>query len=295
MSQNTSSGTPMQQLSIGNIVNVSFHLYRTHLKLYFRLSLLAYLWLLVPIYGWAKFFSISGLISRLAFRELAGNPESAKAANTSIKSRIWSFFFKEILLIIFLSVSLFISLLFTAVWISLFNLNSSINYFVLDPFFRKNPWIAVLIMLAILMILLASIFFPTLWLYSRVFITDLPLAIESKTNCFNTFTRTWNLTRKYSFSIQLTLLIAFLVMLPIQILIYLTTSIIWIVVSRISSFILSNSSTSSTLLDLLTIVMIVLGGVIIMPFWQSIKAVIYYNVRLRREGLGLELLCDRKT
>jgi uncharacterized membrane protein len=84
-------------------------------------------------------------------------------------------------------------------------------------------------------------------------------------------------------------------MLPIQILIYLTTSIIWIVVSRISSFILSNSSTSSTLLDLLTIVMIVLGGVIIMPFWQSIKAVIYYNVRLRREGLGLELLCDRKT
>jgi hypothetical protein len=27
----------------------------------------------------------------------------------------------------------------------------------------------------------------------------------------------------------------------------------------------------------------------VMPFWQSIKAVIYYDLRSRREGLGLQL------
>jgi hypothetical protein len=26
-----------------------------------------------------------------------------------------------------------------------------------------------------------------------------------------------------------------------------------------------------------------------MPFWQTIKAVIYYDLRTRREGMGLEL------
>jgi Ca2+/Na+ antiporter len=33
---------------------------------------------------------------------------------------------------------------------------------------------------------------------------------------------------------------------------------------------------------------LVLGSLII-PFWQSIKAVIYYDLRSRREGMGLEL------
>jgi hypothetical protein len=33
----------------------------------------------------------------------------------------------------------------------------------------------------------------------------------------------------------------------------------------------------------------ILSGALIMPFWQVIKAVIYYDVRARREGFGLQL------
>ncbi len=287
----------MQQLSVGNVVSISVHLYRTHLKLYLRLSLIAYLWLLVPLYGWAKFFTISGLISRLAFRELMGNPESVKAANDSIKRRLWSFLLKEVLLFLVLVTSLFISLIFTSIlWVGILNLNFSILYLQTDPFFRRNPWIGLLVMLVILIALLGCIFFPTLWLYSQFFVSDLPLAIENKINGFNTFFRSWNLTLKYNFSIQLNLLITFLVMLPVQIIIYLAIALSGIIVSQVSSLLVSNynSSYTSSLIDLLTLGIIVLNGIIIMPLWQALKAVAYYNLRFRREGLDLQL-SDRKA
>jgi hypothetical protein len=286
----------MQQLSIGNVVNVSFKLYRAHLKLYLRLSLIAYLWLLVPLYGWAKFFAISGLISRLAFCELAGIPESVKAANQSIKHRSWGFLLKEILLIILLIFSMFMSLIFTGIGINLLKFNYLIIYFSTEPFFRKNTWLAALIMLVLLIIILACIFFPPLWLYSRFFITDLPLAFESKINGFNTFIRSWRLTKKSSFSILITLLVGVLVLIPLQLLLYLAGSIIVGIISYIFYFLLSsyNYSYSSSLLDLLTVGIIGVSAAITMPLWQAIKAVMYYNLRLRREGLGLQL-GDRKT
>ena len=31
------------------------------------------------------------------------------------------------------------------------------------------------------------------------------------------------------------------------------------------------------------------SGAVVLPFWQAIKAVIYYDLRSRREGLGLKL------
>ncbi len=31
------------------------------------------------------------------------------------------------------------------------------------------------------------------------------------------------------------------------------------------------------------------GGAFIMPFWQALKAVLYLDLRTRREGLGLQL------
>ena len=286
----------MQPLSIGNIVNVSFQLYRLHLKLYLKLSLIAYLWLLVPLYGWAKFFAISGLISRLAFCELTGSPESVKTANQYVRRRMWSFLLKEVILIIVLFISLFMSLIFTGLAIKYLNLNALVIYFSNVTFYRKKPWLPALIMLAILIAILACIFLPTLGLYSRFFITDLPLAFEDKINAFNNFIRSWKLTRRYSFNIQLILLLAVLVLTPLQLLFYLTISISWGIISYISSFLLPNYNSSyiSGLLDLLTVGIIGVSWAIILPLMQAIKAVVYYNVRLRREGFGLQL-GDRKT
>ncbi|MEH2455538.1 hypothetical protein [Nostoc sp.] len=40
---------------------------------------------------------------------------------------------------------------------------------------------------------------------------------------------------------------------------------------------------------LLILVTAFLVSAVILPFWQAIKAVIYYDLRSRREGLGLKL------
>ncbi|WP_287239347.1 MULTISPECIES: hypothetical protein [unclassified Okeania] len=32
-----------------------------------------------------------------------------------------------------------------------------------------------------------------------------------------------------------------------------------------------------------------LGNVFLLPFWQAIKAVVYYDLRTRREGIDLQL------
>jgi hypothetical protein len=31
-----------------------------------------------------------------------------------------------------------------------------------------------------------------------------------------------------------------------------------------------------------------LSGALLVPFWQAVKAVIYYDLRIRQEGLGMQ-------
>ena len=92
MSGNFGSSSSIQPLSIGNVVSAGVRLYRSHLKTYLKLALIAHLWALVPIYGWAKYAAISGLISRLAFGELTYQPESVEEARSHVNPRFWSFF-----------------------------------------------------------------------------------------------------------------------------------------------------------------------------------------------------------
>jgi hypothetical protein len=40
---------------------------------------------------------------------------------------------------------------------------------------------------------------------------------------------------------------------------------------------------------LLYIILVQIVQVLVLPFWQSLKAVIYYDLRSRREGLDLRL------
>jgi hypothetical protein len=49
------------------------------------------------------------------------------------------------------------------------------------------------------------------------------------------------------------------------------------------------SSLAAILMFLLILALSFLSGAVIVPFWQTIKAVIYYDLRSRREGLGLKL------
>lgn len=296
MYQNPSPPNLMQQLSVGNVVNVTLSLYRANFKLYLKLSLFAYLWLLVPLYGWAKFLAISALISRLAFSELMGQTENIKDARRYIRPRTWSFLFTAILLFLLFFVALITSFIVTGLVLSTTRFDQVIAPLEVvsdEKFVRNNILTAVLFLLLLLLVLLfflACIFVPPLWLYSRFFITELPLASEDNVNLITTLCRSWKLTKGYFLRIQIILVIATFLLMPIEILLYLLGEAINVIISKgMAGLISSYPEVDSILAEMFGWGITLLNAVMLMPFFQLIKAVVYYNLRLRREGLGLRL------
>ncbi len=205
----------IQPLTIGNAINLGFHLYRSHLKLYSKLSLVAYLWLLVPIYGWAKFLAISALISRLVFCELMGQPESVDAALIDINRRMWNFLLTSILVAILTYVAMLISvaLFFVGAFILALVVSLVLLFAAGLNSEKTGYWLGVLI--GTLMLIIAPL--SILWFSSRFFVANLPLATESNIRGLKTIKTSWNLTKGFISHIQGVIAITFLITLPILI------------------------------------------------------------------------------
>ncbi len=293
MSQNPSPQALKQQLSIGNVVTVSLNLYRSRLKLYFKLALSAHLWLLVPIYGWAKFFTIAALISRLGFDDLSGQPESLNSVRSQLNRRMWHFLITGILVVILsLLGMLILFILGSIIGGLLYALLSSVLGIPqvggadLDLVFKN--WLFTGIVLPITIV----IYLSPVWFYSRFFITDLPLSVEREMSFLKAIKRSRELTKSFRRRLLVIILIAFLITLPILIIIWYGFGYLLALISyNLLRFYIQNSNVRLTLL---LIISSLLTGVIIMPFWQSIKAAVYYDIRCRRESWDLKLP-DRKA
>jgi hypothetical protein len=266
---NPSPSNPIQPLSVGNVVSAGVRIYRSHLQRYLTMSLIAYLWLLVPIYGWAKYAEISARISRLAFQELINKPESNAEAAEQTRPRLWSFFVAGLL----------VSLIFIGLYIGFF-----IAVTILGGI--SGALMAFVPALGVIGILLTIVaFFAGLYgfirLISRLLVVEVPLAIEDNMDATTAISRSWNLTKGSVGRIQWIVIVSFLITLLINI------------PSQIVGAVLPidpNAEPAVVTLSLLVLVVVsVLSGALIMPFWQVIKAVIYYDLRARREGFGLQL------
>lgn len=272
MSQSFSSPSPMQPLSIGNVVTAGVRLYRSNLKTYFKQALFAHLWILVPIYGWAKYAAISGLISRLAFSELVNQPESVSIARSQIKPRLWSFF------IVGLRIGFFMTLIYFGLLILgiiIVGIIAAILGLILGSNFAGLG-------VGILTIVFAILFlFGLMWFYSRWLIAEVPLAVENGINSTQSVDRSWELTKTSTLRIQGVLLIAFAITLPVLLLFNYLPQIFLIRTEA--------GSTAYWTIYLISWITSLVGGMFVMPFWQAIKAVLYYDLRTRREGLGLKL------
>jgi hypothetical protein len=295
MSSNLSSGNSIAPLSIGNVVSAGLWLYRSHLKTYFQLALTAYLWILVPIYGWAKFMAISGLISRLAFGELISQPESVKTARSQINPRLWSFLRVAFQVGISLAcacigltildfILAFILILILVLILRLI-LGSGDNPFVISP--GDNPFV-----IYVISILLTVLFFGILvvgltWYYSRWMVAEVTLAVEEQVNGGKSIARSWELTKGSVFRIQGIVLVAFVISSPIVFLFSYLPDIFLFRVLRV--FRVEGGSTTYWIVYFISLLTSLVGVIFVMPFWQSIKAVLYCDLRSRREGFGLQL------
>ena len=263
----------MKPLSVGNVVSAGLRIYRDNFKKYFKLAFFGYLWIFVPIYGWAKFSAMMGLIARLAFKEVAEKPEAIKDAQRHIKPRMWDFFVAGIL----------VSLIFSGAVIPYFILLGIIAALI-GTIAQGSSALSIILILVIIAAILFFIF-GLIWLISRLFLVELPLAVEENITSVNTISRSWQLTKGSVGRIQLVVFLAFLISLPIGIAVQIFSVILQLMIGAG----LENAPGFAGIGVLLYLVLLVASGALMIPFWQAIKAVIYYDLRLRREGMGINL------
>ncbi|MEH2058088.1 MAG: DUF975 family protein [Nostoc sp.] len=277
MSENFGSSGQMQPLSVGNVVSAAVRLYRSHLKDYFLLALKAYVWVLVPVYGWAKFYALSALISRLAFGELVNQPESISSGQRYVNSRLWQFLVTMLLMfLIGIGVGLGAVILFALV--GFFSAFLGLGQ-------QANPATYILFILLTIVVSIVALV-AIFWFFTRFYLADVPLAIEENVDGISTISRSWELTQGYVWRILAISFVAFLITIPAQIVLQILSAVIQAIFLPLIN---QNSTIFAPILAVFILALSFGTGAIILPFWQAIKAVIYYDLRSRREGLGLKL------
>ncbi|WP_414576162.1 DUF975 domain-containing protein [Anabaena sp. CCY 9402-a] len=279
MTGNIGSPSPMQPLTVGNVVSAGMRLYRSHFQDYFLLALQAYLWVLVPVYGWAKFYALTSLISRLAFGELVNQPESVSSGKRFVNSRLWQFLLAMLLLFL-VGIGIGIGMLI------IFSILTVLSAALIGQGGQaQNPATLVLLGLIAFVIGIVSLL-AVLWLLTRFYLVDLPLAVEDNIDGASAISRSWEITQGYVWRILLISFVGFLITIPIQIVVQILTRVLQ---SVFLPYLLEGASVYILLYVLLVLVISFGSGALVVPFYQSIKAVIYYDLRSRREGLGLKL------
>jgi uncharacterized membrane protein YhdT len=276
MSFNHSPGT-IQPLSLGNVVSAGIRLYRFHLKSYLKLGFNAYVWVFVPIYGWAKCGAILALISRLAFGELVEQPESVEGGRRIVNSRMWQF--------------LIMGLLMFAINIGLL-IPFSIVIGIITAFFVGSiaagvtPNVTSILVVSLLtLILIPVLFVALLWVQARFFVVEVPLAIEDNVDGTSTIGRSWELTKGHAWRIVAILFVGYLITIPIQIPFTILSTIIQAALASLAE----ENPSYAALSQLVNLILTIVSAALVVPFWQAIKAVVYYDLRSRREGMGLKL------
>ncbi len=271
MPKNLSSSGQTGPLSVGNVVSASLRIYRDRFKSYFGLALVATLWLLVPIYGWAKYSAIAALISRLAFGEVREKPETVSDARREVNPRMWRFLWAGILTFLIFFGASFVGGIAMAILAAGAGAIFGQNYVIIAAFL-------VVAVIAFLIIYIRII--------SRLLIVELPLAMENNIGASSAIGRSWELTKGSVGRIQWIVFVGILVSLPITIVV----QILSVIVESVLKAVLGAESGIFYFVYYLLILLLSLGSsALVTPFWQAMKAIIYYDLRSRKEGLGLQI------
>jgi len=305
---------------VGDVINAGFRLYGAHLKQYLGISLRASLWTLLPIlalipllplslgllapaaepspmlilgsllalplflvllvYGLAKSLTNAALITRLAFGELLGQPESATIAQRQVQPKVWNFLLVAVLLgLIFFGITI-AALVVTGLFLGI---PLGILVSMAGGTIEGNV-LALIAFILIAFLLLLIFLIVGIWLLARLWFPEVPLAIEDRLSASASIGRCWHLTQNYAWRIALIISVAFCVTIPISLIVQVLTSILQ---QFILIFIAENSPFFAAMTILLGNILSILSGIFTLPFWQAIKAVIYYDLRARKEGLDL--------
>jgi hypothetical protein len=312
MPKNTAD--PVGTLTVGNVISASVTLYKSNFKRYFQVSLRATAWavamvlaavvltfiggilygvtnsvlvavplgligIAVALYCLARYSTDRAVIARLAYQELIDRPETIAIATQALIPRIWGFLRLAWLVGLYLFLVAFIGYLLLAIGIGVCaGIIGALG-------FTSNP-VAIGLGVIVAIGLIFLFFFTLVRYYSYWFIAELPLAVESTNSAGFSMRRSKDLSRNMVRRVMMIIGIALLITLPI--------SVIGNAPSTIGQFMvnptLSPDATTQSMGNVLMFGGFFVGvacELIVAPFWQAIKAVIYYDLRNRREGSDL--------
>jgi hypothetical protein len=280
MSGSLNPRQPIGSLSVGDVVSAGLRIYRDRFKSYFIVALQGYLWLLVPVYGWAKYSAAHGLLSRLAYCEVIERPETVNEARSHVNPQMWNYFLAGLL----------VGLILLGTYIGV-AIVAGVSFAVLGTIFQDNS--AAIILLIILGIVAFLAFLAVyVWLYCRLSIIEVPIAIETGVDAGAALVRSWNLTKQYGWQIVLIFIIAFLIYLPF----YFIANIISLLISGffqvLATAVFGSNDSQILIVIIVQLISLAFGfaiGAFLLPFWQTIKAVIYYDLRIKKEGIDLQI------
>lgn len=302
-------------LNPGDVVSAALRLYRDRFKVYFFLAAQATLWLglgvvgavaimaialvifpdpldndlsliavlissvvaLVPLlYGLVQYFMLSAALGRLAFHELINQPETTNGVQQILRPKLGEFFLLLVqLLVIYIVIYLGAVLLSTLAGglVGLFFggivgglTNASIGGVL-------GVSLGILAGFLVFMVILIRV-------ASLLFIAEVVLAIEPKQVAGNSIRRSMELSKTSVGRIQIIILATFLIQLPITIL---TNTLPSLLISALPSSVLLPS-----IQQVLNAILSLGASLFILPIWQSVKGVLYYDLRSRMEGLDLQ-------
>lgn len=273
----TSPSRQMRPLNVGDVVSAGISLLRANFKTYLGLSCKAALWYLIPVYGWARGLMIFGQIGRLGFQEVLHQPETVPVALKKVEPRMWSF----------LGIALLVGIIQVAINYGI----SAVSTVMMVPLVAIGAaGVAAGALSGLLIVLLQLVVIGAqTWFQARFWLYDLVIATETESDATSAITRSWELTSGSTMRVLFVLLVAYLVMSPIFLLTivpFLFTIPFWANFSPEMGF---NPALGIALLIafLAFMVLMFFAVILTMPFFQSIKAVLYYDLRSRREGLDI--------
>ncbi|MEM8672413.1 MAG: DUF975 domain-containing protein [Cyanobacteria bacterium P01_G01_bin.67] len=270
----------MKPLSVGNVVSAGLRIYRDNFKKYYRLAFIGSLWAWIPIYGTAKFYAHQALISRLAYGEIIEKPESIRDANRHVKGRMWSFLVAALLV----SLRFLLAYILGAIAIALVvgGLTTVISMVLSSVLGDGGAIIGTIISLLLSIAVFVLFFGYLIRLFASFSVSELLLSTEENINASQSLKKSQELTKGYLKNLIIIYFISSLVSFPLLGLIF-TLQVLP------AFFQNSDLAAYSGIFTIFQLIFNSLTTALILPFWQSIKAVIYYDLKVRREGMGLDL------
>jgi hypothetical protein len=310
-----SSSDPIGTLSVGNVVSTAVTLYKSNFRDYFSLALRSVGWLFLGFLGialvsgaiavnnavltllvtiaWLVFFCFClgksmvsrAVISRLAYQQLANQPETKLEASRRLAPKPWKF----------LRLALWLGLFLVGVFILAYLALLAIGGLGVFLGTQISGWIGELIAGIFILGAIAVFLWLILSFYSQWFVAELPLALDDRLEALESIGRSRQLSKPFVVRIQFIVLVAFLITLPLTALANAPTIAYYvmlmnqIVQAGVDPTAIQAMSGNLLILQIAGLVLGFLVELFVVPFWQAIKSVVFFDVQSRREGADLQM------